>query len=446
VLIDLVQIQTRDGVRLDGAWREPEVESSWPCDALCLIHGTGSNFYSSTFLAAIVDYFLALGCPGLCVNTRGHDGISSATTNRGGRRLGAAYEIVDDCRHDLRGWLDFLEGRGRKRILLVGHSLGAVKALYALAQEPHPCVSALVAISPPLLSYQQFMASSQGAMFLETYRRAERFVEEGQPGAILEVQLPLPMVITAGGYVEKYGPNERYNYLKFLRGTSLPTLILFGGQEVESNMAFQGCPEAVAALAAIESRIHVQTVPGADHFYTSKRPELLELLHQWLLSSFKREPDIRERELDSPGVADLLRQAQLELNERYPEDDPHPKPLEAEKFRGPDGCFLALCLGDRFVACGGIRRYDAKTAEVKRMFVEPAVRRSGFGRAVLRQLESKARDLGYELLRMETGLRQPEAIALYEQAGYQRISAYGEFKDSQLSVCFEKQLATDRRS
>jgi GNAT superfamily N-acetyltransferase len=278
-------------------------------------------------------------------------------------------------------------------------------------------------------------------MFLETFGHAERLVDEGQPGALLEVQIPLPMLITAGGYVEKYGPHERYNYLKVLRGAPVSTLVTFGAQEVESNMAFQGASEAVGALAAIESRIQMQTIPAADHFYTTKRPELLNVMESWLRSLIHAESIVRERDMNSPDVADLLRQAQLELLARYPDDDPHPKPLEADRFRLPDGCFLALWLGNHFVACGGIRRFDAQTAEVKRMFVEPQARRKGHGRVILRQLEAKARELGYGLIRLETGLKQPEAIALYEQAGYQRIAAFGEFKDSPLSVCFEKDLS-----
>jgi GNAT superfamily N-acetyltransferase/pimeloyl-ACP methyl ester carboxylesterase len=441
VLIDLVQTQTRDGVRLDGAWRETSGSNQdLAFDALCLVHGTGSNFYSSTFLSMIVDHLLSMGCPGLCGNTRGHDGISTAATNRGGKRLGAAYEAVDECRHDLHAWLDFLRSKGSERILLVGHSLGAVKAIYTMAQDPHPQVAALIGISPPQLSYSQFASSTQGTMFCETFARAQRLVEQGQPGTLLEVQLPLPMVITAAGYVEKYGPRERFNYLKFLRSVHIPTLVIFGGQEVESNMAFQGGPEAVAALAAVESRIEIETVAGADHFYTAKRPEVIHVMDRWLRTLARAEPLIRERELDSPDVAHLLEQAQLELNQRYPEDDPHPRPLAAGEFKPPGGCFLAVWQGDHFVGCGGIRRWDMQTAEAKRMFVEPAARRCGLGRMILQSLERKARELGYRLIRLETAQRQPEAIALYEQAGYQRIAPFGEFINSPLSVCFEKKL------
>jgi GNAT superfamily N-acetyltransferase/pimeloyl-ACP methyl ester carboxylesterase len=441
MLIDLVLTQTRDGIRLDGAWRAlDDRNDTLAFDAACVVHGTGSNFYSSTFLTALIDHLLELGCPGLCINTRGHDGISTASTNRGGKRLGAAYEIVDDCRHDLHAWIEFLVEEGCRRILLIGHSLGAVKSIYALSQEPNPNIAGLVAISPPLLSYEQFALSTQGSMFLETFARAERLVEAGHSTSLLDVQLPLPMVISAGGYVEKYGPHERYNYLKFLRAVQVPTLVVFGSTEVESNMAFQGGPEAVAALAAVQPRIGVETIPGADHFYTTKRPELLQVVERWIKQFKPGSPVIEVKELDSPDVAELLSHVQLELDTRYPEDNPHPRKLTPEEFREPAGVFLAARQGERFVACGGIRKWDHQSAEVKRMFVEPDARQRGLGRAILEKLEASAHRLGYRLIRLETGDRQPEAVALYERAGYQRIPPYGEFMECARSICFEKRL------
>src|SRR5262249_39445786 len=155
------------------------------------------------------------------------------------------------------------------RVGLVGHSLGAVKCLYALAQEPGLGVHCVAALSPPHLSYSWFCSSPEGPQFLETYNQAERYVEQSQPAALLEVKLPLPFVIAAGGYVEKYGPDERYNYLRFLAGVPCPTLITLGSIEVENNMAFRGAPEAIAPLAERHGRMTVQTIAGADHFYSS---------------------------------------------------------------------------------------------------------------------------------------------------------------------------------
>ncbi len=131
VQVDLVQTATRDGVRLDGMFQVPPAGTSiLPLDAVCFVHGTGGNFYSSTLFDAFAERFLALGCAVLRVNTRGHDLMSSAVTAKGGRRLGAAYELVDECRHDLAAWLGWLRQRAGERVGLVGHSLGAIKCLH----------------------------------------------------------------------------------------------------------------------------------------------------------------------------------------------------------------------------------------------------------------------------------------------------------------------------
>jgi len=286
VLLELVQVTTRDGVRLDGSFQAPTAPgaAALPVDGLCLVHGTGGNFYSSTLFDSLAGRLLELGCAVLRVNTRGHDLMSTAVTSRGGRRLGAAYEVVDECRHDLLGWLDWLRQRVGPRVGLVGHSLGAVKCLYTLAQEPPLGAGCVVALSPPRLSYSWFCSSPEGPQFLETYARAERHLEQGEGGTLLEVKLPLPFVISAAGYVEKYGPEERYNYLRFLASVSCPTLLTLGSIEVENNMAFRSTPEAITALGNRQGRLTVETIAGGDHFYSSVRPALIACVEAWLRS------------------------------------------------------------------------------------------------------------------------------------------------------------------
>ncbi len=282
--VELVRAITRDGVHLDGSFRPSQEANSsgFPLDGVCFVHGTGGNFYNSTLFDAFAKRFLELGCSVLRINTRGHDGISTAVTSTGGRRLGAAYEIVDECRHDLLAWIDWLRQAAGPRIALVGHSLGAVKSLYTLAHEPALTVRCVVAISPPRLSYSWFCISPEVQQFLEIYRLAEKQVEDRNPGALIEVKLPLPFVITAAGYVEKYGPDERYNYLRFLPGVSAPILITLGGLEVENNMAFRGAAEAIAARPGHSKKLSIETIPGGDHFYTAVRADLLARVEKWL--------------------------------------------------------------------------------------------------------------------------------------------------------------------
>jgi pimeloyl-ACP methyl ester carboxylesterase len=284
VLVDLVQTTTRDGLRLDGAYQEParQAPRALALDGLCLLHGTGSNFYGSTLLEAFAERLLGLGCAALRVNTRGHDPVSNAATARGGRRQGAAYEAVDDCRHDVAAWLEWLRQRAGPRVGLLGHSMGAVKCLYAAAQEPSLQPACVVALSPPRLSYAWFCSGPRRAELLDTCALAERHVEGGQPAALLDVTFPLPYLVTAAGYLEKYGPDERFNYLRFAGSVPCPVLCTFGALEVEGNVAFQGAPEAVRELAGRHPRLSVEEIPGADHFYTAAREAVVARVETWL--------------------------------------------------------------------------------------------------------------------------------------------------------------------
>lgn len=94
----------------------------------------------------------------------------------------------------------------------------------------------------------------------------------------------------------------------------------------------------------------------------------------------------------------------------------------------------------RAIGCGAIKDLDGEAMEVKRMFVLAAQRGRGVAGSVLAELEKWALELGYTSCRLETGKRQPEAIALYKRSGYQRIPNYGQYAEVENSICFEKIL------
>jgi putative acetyltransferase len=102
--------------------------------------------------------------------------------------------------------------------------------------------------------------------------------------------------------------------------------------------------------------------------------------------------------------------------------------------------FLVGSLAGRPVACGAYRPMSPDVAEIKRMYVEPEFRGRGLGGLILQELETLARGDGYSAARLETGSSQPEAIRLYEWAGYHRIDCYGIYVGNPESVCFEKGL------
>ena len=92
------------------------------------------------------------------------------------------------------------------------------------------------------------------------------------------------------------------------------------------------------------------------------------------------------------------------------------------------------------VACGAIKQYDALTVEVKRMYTLPEARGKGIATKILDELENWAVQLGYKRCILETGKKQPKAIALYKKTGYSITSNYDQYIGVENSVCFEKHL------
>jgi len=146
-----------------------------------------------------------------------------------------------------------------------------------------------------------------------------------------------------------------------------------------------------------------------------------------------------------PDAASLVARVQREYVERY--GSPDESPVDPAVFDPPEGLFLVGydALGDP-VATGAWRRSSvralggASAVEVKRMFVVSERRGLGFARAVLAALESAAVAAGHDVVVLETGLRQPEAIGLYRSAGYEEIPGFGFYRDAPLSRCFGKRL------
>ena len=151
---------------------------------------------------------------------------------------------------------------------------------------------------------------------------------------------------------------------------------------------------------------------------------------------------IREVDAGSEDAQNLMRALDEDLLRRYP--GAIIRGIDAATFGAAGGIFLVGYEEGDAVACGALRRLSDGSMEVKRMFVVGSARRRGHARALLDALERSAVRAGVTVIRLETGDGQPEAIGLYETAGYRRIPCYGEYVGSPHSHCFEKQLATDR--
>ncbi|MEJ8669766.1 GNAT family N-acetyltransferase [Streptomyces sp. MS1.AVA.1] len=156
---------------------------------------------------------------------------------------------------------------------------------------------------------------------------------------------------------------------------------------------------------------------------------------------------IRPVPFDHPDAVKLNDQVQAEYGARYG-DDGDATPLDTADFRTPNGLYLIAydALGTP-VASGGWRAQDENgegnedgDAELKRMYVIEQMRGRGLARRILAALEDDARAAGRTRMVLETGTKQPEAVALYTSSGYEPCGKFGFYRFHDLSLCYAKAL------
>lgn len=148
---------------------------------------------------------------------------------------------------------------------------------------------------------------------------------------------------------------------------------------------------------------------------------------------------IEPRPVTDDDLVALIGEQERELECRYGGADGGPGPVD------PGAYFMVAVVGRTAVGCGAIEPVDADTVELKRMYVRPGHRGRGVARRLLSALEALTVSGGYARVRLETGIRQPEAIGLYESSGYDPIGSYEPYEANPFSRCFEKTMLVPAR-
>jgi len=149
--------------------------------------------------------------------------------------------------------------------------------------------------------------------------------------------------------------------------------------------------------------------------------------------------DIRRLPFTAPESVALVTELMIDLGARYGSsgDD---TPVDPADFDPPRGDFLVAFLDGEPVGCAGWRGHGTEEAELKRMYTAPAGRRRGVARAVLRAIEDSAQEAGRKRVILETGDKQPEAIAFYIANGYERIPDFGYYQNEPGVLSFGRTL------
>lgn len=158
------------------------------------------------------------------------------------------------------------------------------------------------------------------------------------------------------------------------------------------------------------------------------------------------EPGLQIVEVDPQGAhaLALLREAAIEARALYPELHRPDAPWPSNAPTPPRGVYCVAYRRGEPVGMGAHRPVDAEATELRRMYVLKRHRRSGVAAALVAAIERHAAAQGFTTVVLETGYRQQPAMRLYESLGYQRVPAFGDYRDDPTSVCYQKALPVAR--
>jgi len=143
---------------------------------------------------------------------------------------------------------------------------------------------------------------------------------------------------------------------------------------------------------------------------------------------------------DSEDAVALIAELEAHLDPLYPKASRHG--YSVEKLLQEGVFFFIIRDGEELIGCGGVQFFGTEYGEIKRMYVRPQFRGLGFAKLMLDHLEDYSRSNGINVLRLETGIHQQDAITLYERAGFRLVAPFGDYKPDPLSRFYEKQIST----
>jgi len=141
---------------------------------------------------------------------------------------------------------------------------------------------------------------------------------------------------------------------------------------------------------------------------------------------------------NTPDAIQLIEGLESDLAPFYPSESRHG--YSVEKLIKQNVAFFVTRKDGEPAGCGGIQLFDKEYGELKRMYVRPEFRGLGLAKLMLEHLSGYAKSKGVYVLRLETGIHQKDAIALYRGWGFKEIAHFGEYKEDPLSLFFEKSL------
>lgn len=273
---ELTSVETRDGIALHGAFFEGDSHKP----ALILFHGAAMNFYTGLgrFLPELINPH-NYAC--LSANNRGHD---FGTAPDGDKKpvVGLMRERFRDCVYDIEAWINYLNRRGYRKIVLIGHSQSIPKILYAQNTLQLSSISGLVLVSPPpsVSKMMRFLASDN--YYERGLFKAQELTKLGMDSQliVLRGRGTMPWIFTAETFLSFYGPDTPADTEELIRQVYCPIMLVRGTKDLEP--VSRELLSTIKKNAGNSSTCDIEEIEDSDHFYSENEEQLGQAILRWL--------------------------------------------------------------------------------------------------------------------------------------------------------------------
>lgn len=286
----ILRFITADGLELHGMLFSPDAKTSL---AIVHVHGLAGNFYENRFLYTIAEHAINAGFNFFSFNNRGHDYFSDSSRLVDGswesERIGAAFERFKECIVDIDAAILALEREGFSQFVLQGHSTGANKVVYHLAQRNPIAVIGTVLISPcdDIALREQHAGRESGVRVAE----ASALVEAGTPRVLMPDGSFFDYPMSAQTFHDYFQPgavsdvfpyrlpNGEFTAVAALR---VPLFFTFGGESDYVLGSLEETCKLLASRAVNCRRVDWAVIPDTGHTYSGKEADLASSIMRWI--------------------------------------------------------------------------------------------------------------------------------------------------------------------
>ena len=263
--INLVRLQTDDGVKLTGILRQPRMSKTKAC--VILIHGYSGNFYSG-IMGFLPEALADRGFATLAINMRDHD-------------RGPKHNRFEDNRYDIMAAVDKMAQLGYHPIFLYGHSMGTNRVLYYIAATQDDRIKGIILTGPPGNLFEWNISIFGPETAKSVLHQAQDLVAKGKGDQWMLINLgPLGKALyTANHVVSLRGPKTLSDPYKNIAHISRPILVVHG---LADRLANPDVADRLRNSATPKANVTVVKIPGADHRFSHHQEKLVSVATRWL--------------------------------------------------------------------------------------------------------------------------------------------------------------------